>query len=186
MQFMQMRKLKPFLDSYGTAKASFTFGKDFLSFLGFLFPWAFGIFGQNTARQTFIDVSAMSMPVRLGATLAVAVVLGAGLGFATSRLTRRDTHLTMWAGGILAGAWAILLIIAVDSFSGGPTGTPWPEFSLFLILSLGLSVLLLTKHLSAGLEVVSRDRVVDRSSVVLIYVGVAIATALLVRVGDLV
>lgn len=151
-----------------------------LGLFGLAVPFSFAFDG---AQSTALSVTRMGLPMRLSATLLSAVLIGAGLGLAATWLTRRDNDVTMVLATVMAGAWALMLVVAVDSLAAGTTTTGWPEFSLFMVLALGLSVAMLTTQLSAQMDSATSERVSDRSTVVLIYVAVAVAAALLVRLA---
>ncbi|MEM7671230.1 MAG: hypothetical protein AAF317_19260, partial [Pseudomonadota bacterium] len=159
---------------YKLAKSGIEVLKDFTSVLGFLFPPLLGVFGFDKAVEASVDIGQMGLPARLLTVVVCAAILGLGLGYAVSWLTRKNATVTVVLSGLISIAWALLLTTLVDAVTREGAGRALPEFALFFLVGFGLMLWCLTFQMRAQLDVGNKVMVRDRSQMIFLFAATAV------------
>ena len=178
-----LRTASKFLKKYESITAPAMVVKDLIGAVQFVAPFLLTLFGLEEVLSISVDLSRMSLPVRLLVVIVGACVLGAGLGFAVALLTRRNSTPMIVVSGLLSIGWALMLVTIIETMAGGGRASALPEYTLFVLVGLGLMLWVLTFQLRAQTGFGNRQMVTDRSLVVLIVTGSALLSSVLVQVG---
>lgn len=119
----------------------------FLAFLGITSNLT-----NNTSSIVFnVQVSSLSLPVRLTLLVLVAAALGWGLGALVGKLSQQRNESLGFAAYVLALLWGGLMVGAADWLSIAPHQQVLPEILLFTVAGTGLALWVAGFHFqSAG------------------------------------
>jgi predicted Abi (CAAX) family protease len=139
------------------------------------------LFGYESLESTAGSSSPLSFPLRLLLLVAIAAVLGWGLGYFIAQITKRNAHGTVVIAAIVSIIWALLLLVVADGLA---TPRPQlPEFLLFVLVGMALVLWLLVFQLRAERNYGNATMVADRSLLIAIFAGTTFGGALVIHLS---